>query len=199
MRMDAWRLAAAGAAALAMAGVPVGAGAQVRELRTVEAYAARYSLHAQLGSGRQDLDGFGLRLQFDRFDPERPGRTLFDRTRGGVFATYTAKQGTPNISTLHVGVQTDASVLPRPLAGVLDPFISFGIGLLHTSQETLVATTTSQGHRITRTDFAFTPAVGTRLGVVNRVGARVDLRAPFVFGASTTANFVAEGGLYVSF
>jgi len=196
MWMKVWRQVAVAVAAA----LPATAGAQrqLEQRHTVEVYAAQYALQSGFGIAKKDIGGFGLRYEFERFDPERPGRTLFDRTRGGVFATYTAKQGSPDATTLHVGVQTDASMLPRPFLGAVDPFISFGIGLFHTSQASVIPTT-SQAKRISRTDFAFTPAVGTRHGVVNRAGVRLDLRPPFVFGLSTTANFVAEGGLYVSF
>ena len=185
MRMDVGRIAALSAVLAALA--PAGAQAQRRSLerRTVELFGARYALADKIGTDKSSLDGLGARLQFERYDPDRPARSLWGRTRGGLFAAYTTSQGTPELSTLHVGVQTDASVL-------------FGIGLFHTSRQNLL-TQIGNGRRIKRTDFAFTPAVGTRIGMVDRFGARVDLRAPFVFGTSMTANFVAEGGIYFSF
>ncbi|AHG87972.1 hypothetical protein J421_0435 [Gemmatirosa kalamazoonensis] len=198
MRMDVGRIAALSAVLLALA--PAGAQAQRRllERRSLEVFGARYALADKIGTDKSSLDGVGARLQFERYDPDRPARSLWGRTRGGLFAAYTTSQGRPELSTLHVGVQTDASVLPQPLGGAVDPFISFGIGVFHTSRQNLL-TQIGNGRRIRRTDFAFTPAVGTRIGMVDRFGARVDLRAPFVFGTSTTANFVAEGGIYFSF
>jgi len=195
-RLVAGALGALGVSTLA----PVGAAAQrqIEEIRTVEAYAARYALDDRVGTNKQNLDGFGLRLMYERRDPARPATTFLDRARGGAFATYTTKQGSPNLSTLHLGLQTDLSFLQRPLGGVLDPFFSFGIGIFRSSRENLV-TTTRAGKRIVESSFSFIPGLGTRIGLVDRFGARVDLRAPFLFGTSSTANFVGEGGLYVSF
>jgi hypothetical protein len=184
--------------ALTVAPMAAAAQRQVEEIRTVEAYAARYALDDRVGTSKQNLDGFGLRLMYERRDPARPAASFLDRARGGAFATYTTKQGSPNLSTLHLGLQTDLSFLQRPLGGVLDPFFSFGIGIFRTSRENLV-TTTRAGKRIVESSFSFIPGLGTRIGIVDRLGARVDLRAPLLFGTSSTANFVGEGGLYVSF
>jgi hypothetical protein len=190
------------ALAMIVAGLsaPSAAAAQRRgpERRTLEPFVARYSLDDRVGTSKQNLDAYGLRLQFERVDEGRPTRNLLDRTRGGVFATYSPKQGSPDLSTLFFGVQTDASILPTPLGGALDPFVSFGIGVFRTSRENVV-TTNQTGKRIVQTAFSFIPAVGTRVGLIDRVGARVDLRAPFLFGSSTTANFVGEAGVYFSF
>jgi hypothetical protein len=186
--------------AVVILAAPAGAAAQrrVEEIKTVEAYAARYALDNRVGTSKQNLDGFGLRLMYERRDPTRPAASFLDRTRGGAFATYTAKQGSPNLSTLHIGLQTDLSFLQNPLGGVIDPFFSFGIGIFRSSRENLV-TSTRAGKRIVESDFALTPALGTRVGLLDRFGARLDLRMPFLFGTSATANFVGEGGVYFSF
>ena len=200
MQTHARRLAGGLGALGVLALAPMGAAAQrqVQEIRTIEAYAARYALDDRVGTNKQNLDGFGLRLMYERRDPARPATNFLDRARGGAFATYTTKQGSPNLSTLHLGLQTDLSFLQRPLGGVLDPFFSFGIGIFRSSRENLV-TTTRVGKRIVESSFSFIPGLGTRIGIVDRFGARVDLRAPLLFGTSSTANFVGEGGLYVSF
>jgi hypothetical protein len=163
---------------------------------TLEAYVAQYSLDRRLGTNKRDLDGFGLRLTFQRPEAERTGRTVADRATGALFATYTPSQGDPKVSTLHAGAQTDVSILPRPVAGLLDPFASFALGVFYTSRANLVGT---GGGRIRRTDLALTPGIGTRLRFLEGIGARGDLRMPLVFGLATTANVVAEAGLYVSF
>jgi hypothetical protein len=177
---------------------PRRAAAQREEVRTLEVFAARYALDDRVGTNKQNLDGFGVRFMYDRRDPTRPAASFLDRARGGAFATYTAKQGSPNLSTLHVGLQTDLSFLQNPLGGVLDPFFSFGLGIFRTSRENVV-TTTRAGKRIVESSFSFVPGLGTRIGFGDRLGARVDVRAPFLFGTSSTANFVGEGGLYVNF
>lgn len=196
----AGRLTVAGVGIAALA--PGAAAAQERggavERRAVEVYAARYSLDDRVGTSKQLLDGYGVRVQFERVVPGQQTRSIWDRTRGGAFATYSPKQGSPDLSTLHVGLQTDGSLLQAPLGGALDPFVSFGIGVFRTSRENVV-TTTRQGKRIVQTAFSFVLGTGARVGLVDRFGARLDLRAPFLFGSSTTANFVGEGGLYLTF
>lgn len=201
MRMAGSRgaaIAAGTAAVVAVAVAPRHAAAQdaLGFRYTLEAYAASYTLDDAIGTNKQNLGGFGARLTLNPREPDRPRATLADRAVGALFATYTAKQGSPDVSTLHVGAQTDASFLPRPLGGILDPFLSLGLGIFRTSRENLIA---PGGKRITRSDLAFSPAVGTRIHLGRGIGARGDLRAPLVFGTATTANFVAEGGLFVSF
>ncbi len=163
----------------------------------VEGYAARSWIDNQIGAGSVRLGGFGVRVVGAR-DERRGSRTLADRTVGGAFATYTPKQGSPNVTTLHAGLESDVSLLARPLGGRLDPFFALALGLFRTSRESSLTTPGSRG-RISRTDFAFTPAVGTRIPLVAGVGLRGDLRTPIIVGASTTFNFVAEGGLHVTF
>jgi hypothetical protein len=202
MKGTARRLAAvAGAASLGLAGGTAWAQgpAPTRPAfrYTLEGYVAQYSLDDRIGTSKQNIGGGGLRLTFNRPEVPRAGRSIVDRATGNVFATYTPRQGTPSVSTLHYGVESDFPVLQHPAGGVLDPFFAFGLGLFHTSRENLVSTT-SRG-RINRTDFAFTPALGTRVALARGTGLRGDVRMPVVFGTSTTANFVGEVGVYVSF
>ena len=164
---------------------------------TVEGYLAQYALDDATNSNKQNVGGFGARVTFNRPTPSSGGRSIFDRITSNLFATYTAKQGTPSSTTLHVGGQADGAVLRSPLGGVLDPFVSVGIGIFRTSRD--IVGGPGGSNRITRSDLALTPGVGTRIRFFNGIGARGDLRAPFVFGFRTTANVVAEGGLYVSF
>jgi len=163
---------------------------------TVEGYLAQYSLDDRIGTDKQALGAFGARVMFVRPDPDRASRSMVDRAVGGVFATFSPNQGTPAINTLHIGVETDIPFVARPIGGHLDPFFGFGIGAFRTSRPNALA---GGPKRITRTDLAFTPALGTRIPFFSGIGARGDVRMPLVFGMSTTANFVAEGGLYVSF
>jgi hypothetical protein len=160
---------------------------------TAEVYLAQYSLdNAGEGTDRQGLGGFGGRLMFNRSTASEALRTFFTRASGGVFATYTTKE---EFSTLHYGVQGDVALFPAPIArGYLDPFISVGAGIFRTSSEF----TGGEGN-IVNSDFALTPAAGTRIPLFSGISFRGDLRAPIIFGESTTVNFVAEGGLSLSF
>ena len=160
---------------------------------TAQLYLAQYSLdNAGTDGGRQGLGGFGGRLMFNRSTAAEALRTFFTRASGGAFATYTNQD---DFSTLHYGVQGDVALVPAPVArGFLDPFVSVGLGAFRQS----VNNPLGEGS-IVNTDFALTPAVGTRVPLFSGISFRGDLRAPIIFGESTTANFVAEGGLSLSF
>jgi hypothetical protein len=159
---------------------------------TAELYLAQYSFDNPGGGDREGLGGFGGRLMFNRSTASEALRTFFTRASGGVFATYTTKD---DASTLHYGVQGDVALFPAPIArGFLDPFVSVGLGGFRTS----VNNPLGEGN-IVNTDLAFTPAAGTRIPLFNGISFRGDLRVPVIFGESTTVNFVAEGGLSLSF
>jgi hypothetical protein len=194
------RKVAALAGALTLLTVPVSqAAAQdqplgIRPTRfTAEVYLAQYSLdNAGADGGRAGLGGFGGRLMFNRSAASDALRTFFTRASGGVFATYTTQDES---STLHYGVQGDVALFPAPVArGFLDPFVSLGVGGFRSSANNPLG----EGS-VVNTDFAITPAAGTRVPLFSGISFRGDLRAPIIFGESTSVNFVAEGGLSLSF
>ena len=161
---------------------------------TAEVYLAQYSLdNAAADGGRAGVGGFGGRLMFNRSTAANALRTFFTRASGGVFATYTNQD---DASTLHYGVQGDVALFPAPVArGWLDPFISVGLGGFRTSVDN-----PSGSGSIVNTDLALTPAAGTRIPLFSGMSFRGDLRAPIIFGdGNTSVNFVAEGGLSLSF
>jgi hypothetical protein len=69
-----------------------------------------------------------------------------------------------------------------------------GAGVLRSKAEP------ATGRSVTSSDFAVTPAVGTRIPFFSGIGFRGDLRSPIVFSdGDTRVHFLAEGGIYVSF
>jgi hypothetical protein len=164
---------------------------------TAELYLAQYSLdNVAADGGRSGLGGFGGRLMFNRSSASDALRTFFTRASGGVFATLTSGEGEADLSTQHFGVQGDVALFPAPVArGYLDPFISLGVGAFRTS----VDNPTGGEGRLVNTDLAITPAAGTRIPLFSGISFRGDLRAPIIFGDNTSVNFVAEGGLSLSF
>lgn len=187
------------AAAAAAVAVALSAGAaraqdtpvDVRSYRfTVEGLVSQGYFNDDLvGSDKQSLGGFGARIMFNHSTPANLIRSFTDRASVGAFFVRTNGQGALDVSTTHVGVQADVSMFPRAAyRGTLDPFFSLGVGALRTG--------VPGG---SNTDLAVTPAIGTRLSLITGFGLRGDLRAPIVFGNSTTINAVAEGGVFVSF
>ena len=163
---------------------------------TVEGYLSQARFDgATVGRGERNLGGYGARVMFNRSTPAATVRSFFNRASVGAFATFTSSQGALDASTTHIGAETDVSLFPTPIfRGTLDPFVSVGAGLLRSAHDVSVG-----GARLTNNDFAFTPGLGTRLGFPGGFGFRGDLRAPIVFGNSTSINPVAEGGVYLSF
>jgi hypothetical protein len=156
---------------------------------TAEVYLAQYSLdNTAADGGRSGVGGFGGRLMFNRSTASDALRTFFTRASGGVFATLTSGKGAADLSTQHYGVQGDVALFPAPVArGFLDPFVSLGVGAFRTSIDNPLGS-----GRIVNTDFAVTPAVGTRVPLFSGLSFRGDLRTPVIFGDNTSVNFVAE-------
>lgn len=180
-------------AALALAVAPAAAqdtDTGIRPYRfTAGAYLAQYSLDPGVGD-RVGQGGYGVRLMFNRSDAARAARSLFGRATAGVFATLTSEG---DVSSQNFGVQADVALLPTPIArGLLDPFVSLGIGGFRTSVD-------DGTNDFSETNLAITPAAGTRVPLLGGIGFRGDLRAPIVFGSDTRVQWLAEGGLYVSF
>lgn len=196
-------LVVAAAAACLAALAPSRAAAQdtpvgVRPYRfTLEGLVADSYLNDKLAGGgdRNAFGGYGVRVLFNRSTPAATLRSFADRASVGAFLVASSGQGSTDASSLHYGVQADVSTFPRPIfRGSLDPFFSLGVGAFRSTY----ATTGGTGD-VKNTDFAVTPALGTRLSLLQGFGLRGDLRAPIVFGNSTTVNAVAEGGVFVSF
>ena len=157
---------------------------------TVEGYLSQMSLDSD-ASSRTGLGGFGVRAMFNRSTVAAAARTFFDRASAGAFWTYAKKSG---VSFNHIVGEVDVALLPAPINGLFDPLISVGAGVFRSSAPSGVS-----GAKLTSSDFAVTPGAGIRVPFFSGIGARGDLRMPIVFGASTSVNFVAEGGLFVSF
>ncbi|MGZ8494121.1 MAG: hypothetical protein ACXWZS_18095 [Gemmatirosa sp.] len=160
---------------------------------TVEGYLANYWLDRGGDLDRASVGGYGARVMFNRSTPAEVARTFFSRASVGAYATFTAEQDRV-ASTQNLGVQLDVPLFPTAIAsGRLDPFLSLGAGVMRIKTE-------QPGGDQTTTDFTIIPAAGTRIPFFSGIGFRGDLRAPIVFAdGNTQLNFLAEGGIYVSF
>lgn len=189
------RLATAlGAASLCAAAPAAAQDPTVQAYRfTVQGYLANYWLDRGGDLDRASVGGYGARVMFNRSTPADVARTFFNRSSVGAYATITSEQD--RVSTQNLGVQLDVPLFPTAIAaGRLDPFVSLGAGVLRSSAEQL------SGDDRTTTDFTIIPAAGTRIPFFSGIGFRGDLRLPIVFSdGNTQLNFLAEGGIYVSF
>jgi hypothetical protein len=187
------------AAGLALGAAPLATAAAqdtpagVRPYRfTAEGYLANYFAYDRgPGGDRAAVGGYGVRVMFNRSDVANAARTFFERASAGVFATFTAEQD--GVSTQHIGGQVDVPLFAAPIArGFLDPFVSLGAGVLRSSYDAPNVPSS--------TDFAVTPAAGTRIPFFSGIGFRGDIRAPLVFSdGDARIQWLAEGGIYISF
>ena len=159
---------------------------------TVELYAAAYSSETALTGSRTGRGGIGLRLMFGLGPTPIPAHSILQRTKVGAFIMYTASSDN-NPKVWNVGAEGDLPIFRAPLARWLDPFVSVGLGWFRAS--------VGQGNGLTLVDshFAATPGAGALFRITDRVHLRGDLRMPIVFGSATRLQYVAEGGLAVSF
>jgi hypothetical protein len=188
------RIATAPLVVLALALSVGAAGAQdtpsgIRPYRfTVEGYLSHMNFDRGGDASRAGLGGYGARVMFNRSDAAETLRTFFSRSSVGAFVTITGEQN--GFSTQHFGAEGNVSLFAAPVArGVLDPFVSVGVGALRANPNV----------GDSKTNFALTPGIGTRLPFPGGFGFRGDLRAPIVFGDNTSIHPVAEGGVYISF
>ena len=189
------------AAALCFCAAPLTSSAQLgpkgeRAYRfTFEAHLTRlwFDDEALPGAGKTEVGGYGGRFLYHPAASMSGPRTLLGRSSVGIFSEYTADQGSPAASSLHYGLEMDASLFAFPLfGGVLDPFVSLTAGVMSTSIDL-------ESGSVDRDDFALTPGLGARIPIYRGMGLRGDLRLPIVFGAETTGNLMANGGGYISF
>jgi hypothetical protein len=161
---------------------------------TVEGYLSQQWVKSDVTDKYDGVGGVGARVMFGHSDATKVVSTFFQRARAGAFVTYFAKQGGSDLTAFHIGGQADFPLLATPMA-YLDPFVSLGAGVFHTSVNGATA-----GTNTTSNDFALTPAVGTLIPITGAIKFRGDLRDAIIFGQNRKSNnFVAEGGISVGF
>lgn len=145
--------------------------------------------------------GFGLRAMFG-VPSSRTG--AFSRPSFGGFVTYTSNKvsalGTDiTTKSYHFGAEGDLALFGAPINNVLDPFISLGAGAYHLSAD--VNDSESGSLNGSDTKFAVTPGIGTLLTIQQgmSIGARGDIRYPFVTGGDSPKGVVFELGLNFKF
>ena len=160
---------------------------------TVEPYLSQAWTKNDVTDKYNGTGGFGARVMFGHSTASNALSTIFNRARAGAFVTYA--QGDADVKQYHYGVQGDFPLLAAPGAAgfPLDPFVSLGLGIIHTTIPF------GPGTNLTSNDFALTPAIGTLIPITGEIKFRGDLRDAIVFGDNTTNNFIAEGGISIGF
>lgn len=164
---------------------------------SVEPYLSQMWSKNDVSDEYDTAGGFGVRVMFGHSTASQALSTFFNRARAGAFVSYANNIGDAEASITHYGVQADFPLLAAPSSATtgffIDPFISLGAGLFHTSADAPGGTNT------TSNDFSLIPAVGIQLPITGAIKFRGDLRDAIVFGNSTTNNFIAEGGISIGF
>lgn len=161
---------------------------------TLEGYLAQYWLDTDASNGSNAAGGVGVRLMLGHSDATKVASSLFNRARAGAYFTYTGEQGDDDVTSWQLGGQFDFPLLVRPMS-YLDPFLSLGAGVLHSSRNNPDVSGTS----VSSSDFALIPAIGTLIPITGSIGFRGDLLDTIVFGNSTTNNFGIQGGINIGF
>ncbi len=182
--------------ASAALGAPLAASAQAlgpqRQLLVVEPYYAHIQLDQGKGRGRISLDGYGARLWVNLAPFSGSSPNVIGKTALALFAHYTPDRGGSDITTWHYGAELDTHFVDYPIAGRLDPFVSLGAGAFRTRASG--AGGAYGAGAATSTKFAFTPGLGVRVPLANRLQLRGDARDMIIFsqrqavGANCTIN-----------
>lgn len=171
-----------------------------RQFIAIEPIYSRLSRDMGSGLGKQSLNGYGGRLWINLAPFSGPSRNVIGSTALALFSVYSPPAN--GVSVVHYGAELDVHTTDVPYGLILDPFISLGGGVLRTR-----ATTKNTAGAVPGTvnKFAFTPGVGLRIPLWNRLQGRADIRDALVFrdqdgrtGNTHTSNnleFLASVGL----
>lgn len=144
-------------------------------------------LYRDLGAGLDSraLNGYGGRLWINLAPFAGPSSRVISKTAIALFSIYSPPGN--GLSVVHYGAELDVHTTDVPYGLILDPFISLGGGVLRT-RTTLNNTVGATAGTVNK--FAFTPGVGIRIPLLNRLQGRTDLRDVIVFGDQdgTTSN-----------
>ena len=170
-----------------------------RQFLAVEPYYERTQLDVGSTASKVNLNGFGARLWIN-LDPFH----FILNSSIALYASHAPSQSGNAASLYTYGAEYDQFFVRRPLGGVIDPFITAGVGRTRIRNEspTLLG---AVGSSSTYTSFPL--GGGVRIPMPNRFELRADAKDLIILstpsgtaGASrTTNNFVFQAGLGLTF
>ena len=188
-------LAFASVAAAVFAVAPLQAQLSVPGIVTVEGFVTQYWLDNPTPEGRVGVGGGGARVMLSMGGSSDAEGFWGRRPAVGVFLVATSEQ--EGISTFHVGGELDMQLFRGPIRGLIDPFISIGLGAFRLSaSEDIIGIPLDDR---ASTEFTAVPGAGMHLRLTPRFSLRGDLRDVVIFGTETTHNFEASAGLAINF
>ena len=183
------------AAAVLLGPLPLQAQLSIPGIVSVEGFLTQYWLDDPTPSGRIGVNGGGVRVMLSMGGSSDAQGFWGRRPAAGVFIVATSEQ--EGISTFHVGGELDMHLFRGPLRGLIDPFISIGLGAFRLSADEDVIGIPLEDRA--STEFTAVPGAGVHLRFHPRFAVRGDLRDVVIFGTETTHNFEASAGLSVNF
>ena len=174
---------------------PVQAQLSIPGTVTVGGFVTQYWLDDPTPEGRIGVTGAGGRVMFSMGGSSDAEGFWGRRPAAGAFLVVTSEQ--KGISTFHVGGELDMHLFRGPIRGLIDPFVSIGLGAFRLSADENVIGIPLEDRATT--EFTAVPGAGVDFRLTPRFTVRGDLRDVVIFGPETTHNFEASAGLAISF
>lgn len=174
---------AAMALALLLAAVPLSAQnlGPFRQFLALEGSYQRLELDAGDGNDRLGLDGYGTRLWINLAPFSGPRPNLIDKTAIALAYSSTSR-GNEGVATRQYGAELNMYPLHVPVGNLVDPFLILGAGAFRIDNRQAAGTVTAGGFAAgSRSYFAFSPGVGIRIPIPNRLQLRLEARDLILF------------------
>ncbi len=160
-----------------------------RQFLALEGSYTRLQLDGGDGEDMIGLNGYSAHVWINLAPFLGPGRGVKDRTAVALFYSVTPRD--KGISTRHYGAELDLYPLHVPIANLFDPFLSLGAGRFRLDNRNTSAGgdgSSSPDIKLgSRHYFAFTPGVGIRIPIPNRLQLRFDAADLIVFNRKNLA------------
>ena len=138
------------------------------------------------GDRKLSANGIGARLMWQPLATADGAASLLDRTAVGLFATYTPEHTFASDVAFHslgVGAALDVRPLASPIASRLDPYVTLGLGAMHTRVRHALSPLAPPLFRRTTTEFTTMYAVGAEARLAPRLGLQGDVQDLVTFGS----------------
>ena len=174
-----------------------------RQLLALEGSYQRLQLDAGEGSDRVGLDGYGVRLWINLAPFSGPRPNLIDKTAIAL-AYSTTFRGDDRIGTRQYGAELNMYPLHVPIANLIDPFLILGAGAFRIDNRNNTGVVDDAFAAGSRSYFAFSPGLGIRIPIPNRLQLRLEARDLILFNrrdgsgdsrTSQSPQFMAGAGL----
>jgi hypothetical protein len=155
-----------------------------RALPTLETEYTRIRFDA--GGRKLSANGIGARLMWQPFATTDGPSSPLERTAVGVFATYTPEHTFSSDVAFHsigAGAALDVRPLAAPIASRLDPYVTLGLGALHTGVRHASIPLAPPLFRRSTTAFTTMYGVGAQALLTSRLGLQGDVRDLVTFGS----------------